>query len=82
MTTQKMDSKLNKKQLSCIKQFCEFTCTSNKKMAQDILKDVKWNVEQAVEVFYTNYGGIEPPSEEPVSTKSKASVDTSEIKGL
>jgi hypothetical protein len=58
-----MDSKLNKKQMVLVNQFLEFTCTKNKKLAANILKDVSWKVDQAVEVFYTNYAGSEEAME-------------------
>lgn len=77
-----MESKLNKKQLSAVQQFLEFTASRNKKLAVDILKDVKWNVEQAVEIFYTNYGGSDQMEDvqEAVPVPKKA-VDNSSIKG-
>jgi hypothetical protein len=78
-----MEAKLNKKQKDAIKKYLEFTCTKNKKMAQNILKDVNWNVEQAVEVFYVNYGGQEEQEVEAVASKpkEKASVNKSNIRG-
>lgn len=73
-----MESKLNKKQKSTLAQFCEFTWSRNKKQAIEILKDVNWNVDQAVEVFYSNYGGSEE-IEESEPKHVKAHVDSSAI---
>ena len=77
-----MESKLNKKQLSAVQQFLEFTASRNKQQAVDILKDVKWNVEQAVEIFYSNYGGSDQMEDVPVAVSApKQAVDSSSIKG-
>lgn len=59
-----MSKKLNKKQLSALTQFQEFTACGNRKVAVDILQDVNWKVDQAVEVFFTNYAGQVPMEEE------------------
>ena len=67
-----MESSLNKKQKSSLAQFMEFTWTKNKNQAIEILKDCNWNVDQAVEVFYSNYAGMEPVEEAPPkASKSK-----------
>jgi hypothetical protein len=78
-----MESKLNKKQLGVVAQFLEFTGTKNKKIAVDILKDVGWKVDQAVEVFYSNYAGSEEAMEvdEP-SPKAVSSVDNATVRGM
>jgi len=52
-----MEKSFNKKQLSSLKQFIEFTSLRNKKLAINILEDVNWKVDQGLEIFYTNYAG-------------------------
>lgn len=77
-----MDKKANKKQLSLIKQFWEFTGSANKNLAFDILKDWNWRVEQACEVYFTTYAGNEPPMQaDPAPKIKKKSGDNSAIKG-
>lgn len=50
-----MDKKLNKKQRSALTQFIEFTALGNKKLAINILQDVGWKVDQAVEVIFSAF---------------------------
>lgn len=69
--------KMNKRQKDACSQLMEFAGLRNKKLAITILKDVKWNVQQAVDVYFTNYAGQdisddEPPQEEVIPVDSDA----------
>ena len=52
-----MEAKLNRKQKNLVSQFLEFSGSRDKKLAATILKDVKWNVDQAIDVYFSNYAG-------------------------
>jgi len=78
-----MESKLNKKQRDLMNQFQEFTACRDQKLAITVLNDVKWSVEQAVEVYFTNYADAAYTEEkiEP-APKGKSSSNDSVVEEL